>query len=244
MESGHEVNGHLHGAQFDPAHQARLEKRDWMRGRKEKWKHVPGAANIGRQGDVRDDAGDQDRNPLPHIKTTSWPDPLWIDPHEHGAFRKLGTYQEIPLYDASHPEGMPKIGSPQAKVNYARVRELATNPELGKNPRFPASHVERPSVIKMGDGTHAVINGNHRFLAHALRGELFAPAHVVEGGDAGVQRYSEHLEQRHRQKRAAGKKSFARKQNQVMSEAPANPNMTSSRMRALAQGIFGDRNIG
>lgn len=118
---------------------------------------------------------------LPVARTRKIAPPEPFHPFDHVAWRRMGTYKEIPV------EG---LHTAQTQVDVRRVAELQKDPSLGRNPRLPDemphvlnTMVHRPGKGGIGGGmekTHVVINGNHRVVAEIGKGAMFVPARVVE----------------------------------------------------------------
>lgn len=116
-------------------------------------------------------------------------------PFANAEFRRFGTYKEIPNDD---------FVSQQGSVDRRRVKELAADPGLGRNPRIPD---EKPFVVHaMARGTagqdpgeaNVIINGNHRIMSGIARSEMFSPALVVEHNERteeGASQMRQSLEQ-------------------------------------------------
>lgn len=111
-------------------------------------------------------------------------------PFANAEFRRLGTYKELPN---------DSFVSQQGEVDRRRVKELAADPGLGRNPRIPdekplvvhamARAYDRSDQLQPGRTIDAareanvIINGNHRIMGGIARNEMFSPAQVVEANE-------------------------------------------------------------
>lgn len=109
-------------------------------------------------------------------------DQIKLSPHDDATFRRFGHYAEMPIQG---------LRTAQSHVSPDRVREIAADPTIGVDPRFPGS--ERPLVADVGlrrNGTMSyepvLHNGNHRVAARASNGEMFAPVTHIDRSSLGA----------------------------------------------------------
>lgn len=97
-------------------------------------------------------------------------------PHDTFNFRRHARTEFVNL------TGPGQLKTFQETVNPHRVKQLAEDPSMGSDPRFPGR--ELPKVIRTRDDRTMVINGTHRIAAaRGYQGQLFTEARVLHESD-------------------------------------------------------------
>lgn len=101
-------------------------------------------------------------------------------PHDVSTFRKAGSVREVPLV------GPDAITTMQDTVMPERVAELAKDPSMGSDPRFPGRELPLSVQMRLPHPEHGrptptdvLWNGNHRVAAAVERGEMFTPVQSI-----------------------------------------------------------------
>lgn len=107
--------------------------------------------------------------------------PRFSTPDTTRQFQKFGETRYVPLVG----DNAVRIG--QEAVNPRRVSQLRQDPEMGKDPRFPADHASQmPHVLEVPASRRdrsktvgVLMQGTHRAAADIANGRLFTEARVI-----------------------------------------------------------------
>lgn len=108
--------------------------------------------------------------------TWSYPVPTEVSFHgsSPSSWRRFARPEEVPIVG---------IKTEQPTVSVRRMEQARRDPSTRSSPRWPKGLEERPRVYRDPEGSHHVVDGNHRIASSIANGQMIHPAYVLEEKD-------------------------------------------------------------